>query len=68
MKLNECRRKNNSSTANCGENESSVDLSERELMLSEHDLPVGLQGHLSAESDCGRLQLSRSRRGREGSM
>lgn len=35
-------------------------------MLSEHDLPVGLQGHLLAESDCGRLQLSRNRRGRLG--
>lgn len=38
------------------------------LMLSEHDLPVGLQGHLLAESDCGRLQLSRSRRGRWASV
>lgn len=37
-------------------------------MLSEHDLPVGLQGHLLAESDCGRLQLSRSRRGRRASV
>lgn len=39
---------------------------EGELLLSEHDLPVGLQGHLLAESDCGRLQLSSSRRGSEG--
>lgn len=50
------------------EKESGVDLSESGgvggLMLSEHDLPVGPQGHLLAESDCGRLQLSRSRRGR----
>lgn len=35
-------------------------------MLSEHDLPVGLQGHLLAESDCGRLQLPRNQRGRRG--
>lgn len=36
-----------------------------ELMLSDHDLPVGLQSHLLAEADCGRLQLSRSRSERE---
>lgn len=34
------------------------------LMLSEHDLSLGLQGHLWAESDCRTLQLSRNwRRG-----
>lgn len=36
-------------------------------MLSEHDLPVGLRGHLLAESDCGRRQLSSSRWGRRAS-
>lgn len=32
----------------------------REVTLSEHDLLVGLQGHLSAVFHCGRTQLSRS--------
>lgn len=50
----------NSSAESRGENESSVDLREKErgLMLSEHDLSAGLQGHLLAESDCRTLQLS----------
>lgn len=39
---------------------------EQELLLSDCGLPAGLQGRLLAESDCGRLQSSRSRRGRDG--
>lgn len=35
----------------------------REVTLREHDLLVGLQGHLSAAFHCGRTQLSRSRYG-----
>lgn len=38
----------------------------REVTLSEHDLLVGLQGHLSAAFHCGRAQLSRNPYGGEG--
>lgn len=38
----------------------------REVTLSEHDLLVGLQGHLSAAFHSGRTQLSRSPNGEMG--
>lgn len=38
----------------------------REVTLSEYDLLVGLQGHLSAAFHCGRTQLSRSPNGGDG--